>query len=189
MVMERKSPSRAEVLMAGLGGMGVLTAGQLLSGAALQAYKHVSYLPSYMEAMRGGLCECTVIFSDEEIASPILDQAQTVMILDGSQFKAFESRVRPGGVIIIESAGLRDEPQRKDFKLLPVSGLEIAVSMGSSVINNLILLGIYVGLIKAVPAELVEKELEERYGLREAILKQNREAFRQGLELAETVGR
>jgi len=185
--MERKAPSRAEVLMSGLGGMGVLTAGQLLSGAALQVFNHVSYLPSYMDAMRGGLCECTVIFSDEEIASPILDQAQTVMIFDSSQFKVFESRVRPGGVIIIESAGLKDEPQRKDFRLVPISGLEIAVNMGSSVINNLILLGVYVGLVKSIPAELVEEELEKRYGPREAILKRNREAFRQGLELAKTV--
>ena len=187
--MERKAPSRAEVLIAGLGGMGVLTAGQLLSGAALRAYKHVSYLPSYMEAMRGGLCECTVIFSDEEIASPILDQAHTVVIFDGSQFKAFEPRVRPGGVIIIESAGLSEEPERRDFKLLLVSGLEIAVTMGSSVINNMILLGVYVGLIKSVPAELVEEELEKRYEPREAILKQNREAFKRGLELAKNVGR
>ena len=187
--MERKAPSRVELLIAGLGGMGVLTAGQLLSSAALKAYRHVSYLPSYMEAMRGGLCECTVVFSDEEIASPILDQAQTVMILDGSQFKDFESRVRSGGVIIIESAGLTEDAQRKDFKLLPVSGLEIAVTMGSSVINNLILLGVYVGLIKSVPAELVEEELEKRYKSREALLKQNREAFRRGLELAKTAGR
>jgi len=186
--MEHNTASRVEVLIAGLGGMGVLTAGQLLASAALQAYRHVSYLPSYMEAMRGGLCECTVIFSDNDIASPILDQAASVMILDGSQFKAFESRVRPGGVIIVESAGLREEAQRKDFKLITVSGLEIAVSMGSSLVNNLILLGIYAGLVKSISAELVEEQLEKRYGPREALLKQNREAFRRGLELAKAGG-
>jgi len=187
--MEQKTASRVEVLIVGLGGMGVLTAGQLLSGAALQVYEYVSYVPSYDTFRRGGLCECTVVFSDKEIASPILDQAQTVMIFDGSQFKAFESRVRPGGVIIVESAGLTDKPERKDFRLLPVSGLEIAISMGSSVINNLILLGVYVKVIKAISSELVEKELERKYGGKEAILKQNREAFRRGLELAKTMER
>ncbi len=185
--MKQKAPSRAEVIMAGIGGMGVLVAGRVLSWAALQSYKHVSWVPSYEAAMRGGLSECTVIFSDGEIASPILDQAQAVIVLDGSQFKAFEPRVRPGGVMIVEGAGLTDKPARQDFKLLPVSGLEIAVSMGESRINNLILLGVYVELAKTITAELIEEELKRSYGDREAILKRNKQAFRRGLELAKTV--
>ena len=185
--MKQTTFSRAEVIMAGIGGMGVLVAGRVLSGAAFRRYKSVSWVPSYQAAMRGGSCECTVIFSDEQIASPILDQAQAVMVLDGSQFKAFEPRVRPGGVMIVESAGLRDKPIREDFKLLPVSGLEMAVSMGDSLINNLILLGVYVEVTKAITAELIEEELNRRYGGREAVVQRNTEAFRRGLELAKTV--
>jgi 2-oxoglutarate ferredoxin oxidoreductase subunit gamma len=185
--MEQKAPSRTEVIMAGIGGMGVLVAGQVLSWAALQSYKYVSWVPSYEAAMRGGLSECTVIFSDGEIASPILDQAQAVIVLDGPQFKAFEPRVRPGGVMIVERAGLTEKPERQDFKLLPVPGLEMAVSMGESRINNLILLGVYVEVTKAITAELIEKELNRRYGDREAILKRNKQAFRQGLEMAKAV--
>ena len=184
--MEHKAPSRVEVIVAGIGGMGVLVAGRLLASAALQRYKHVSWVPSYGEARRGGLSECTVILSHEEIASPILDQAQTVMVLDGSQLKAFEPRVRPGGAMLIESAGLTDKPERKDFRLLPVSGLEIAISLGDSLINNMILLGVYVEVIKPIPAELIEEELERRYGGREAVLKQNKDAFKRGLELGKT---
>jgi len=108
------------------------------------------------------------------------------MVLDSSQLKAFEPRVRPGGVMIIESAGLTDKPERKDFRLLPISGLEIAISLGDSLINNMILLGVYVEVIKPIPAELIESELERRYRDREAILKQNKDAFKQGLELGKT---
>ena len=60
--------SRFEVIMAGIGGQGVLTAGQLLAEAAMADYRHVTWLPSYRAAVRGGASECTVIFSREEIA-------------------------------------------------------------------------------------------------------------------------
>ena len=185
--MLQEAPSKAEVIIAGIGGMGVLVAGRLLASAALPRYKHISWMPSYGEARRGGPSECTVVLSDQEIASPILDQAQTVMLLDSSQLKAFEARVRPEGVMIVESAGLKDKPERKDFRLLPVSGLEIAMGIGGVLVNNLILLGVYTEVIKPLPPELIEEELERTYGDREAILRRNKEAFRQGLELGKTV--
>ena len=121
---------RVEVMMAGLGGMGVLTAGQLVAYAALQKYKYVSWVPSYGASMRGGLCECSVIFSNQEIESPLLDQVATVILFDGSQYKTLENRVSPGGVLIVESAGLKDAQNRKDIKLLPVAGLELAIKHG-----------------------------------------------------------
>ena len=149
--MEKKSNSKNDVIMAGLGGQGVLMAGQILSWAALKKYRHVSWLPSYAVEKRGGLCECTVIFSDEEIASPIIDQAQTVLVFDGSQLKAFEPRILPGGMLLSEKTGLQDIQEKKDYNLVQVPGLETAVSMGGGQVNNLILLGAYVGITGAVP--------------------------------------
>ena len=73
--MEQNGRARNEVLMAGIGGMGVLVSGQVLLEAAFQRYEHVSYVSSYGFARRGGLCECTVVFSDEKIASPLLDRS------------------------------------------------------------------------------------------------------------------
>ncbi|MFC1944370.1 2-oxoacid:acceptor oxidoreductase family protein [Chloroflexota bacterium] len=181
--MKDKETSRAEVLMCGIGGMGVLVAGQLLAWAGLKRYRHISYVPSYEAARRGGLCEVTVILSDGDISSPILDQAQTVVVFDGAQLKAFEPRVRPGGLMLVESAGLVDKLERDDFRLLLVSGLEIAMGMGESLANNMILLGAYVALSDAISPQLIEEELVSRYGEKEALLKRNRDAFACGLEL------
>ena len=185
--MAKEESSRVELMLAGLGGMGVLTAGQLLAWAALQKYKYVSWVPSYDTSRRGGLCECTVIFSNDEITSPLLDQAQTVVLFDGSQIKTLEHRVRAGGVMIVESAGLKDSQKREDVKLVPVSGLEVAMRMGDSQLNNLVLLGVYTGVVKAVSADLIEDELARRYVSKESVLKRNREAFREGLKLAKNI--
>jgi 2-oxoglutarate ferredoxin oxidoreductase subunit gamma len=185
--MQSNKPSRYELIIAGLGGMGVLVAGRLLASAAARVYKHISWVPSYATERRGGLVECTVVLSDQEIASPILSRAQTVMLLDASQLKAFQSRVRPGGLVIAESASLKDNPARTDFRLLPVSGLEIAMGMGGMVVNNMIMLGVYTELIKPLLPDLIEKELESRYARKEAILKSNTQAFRRGLELGKAI--
>lgn len=184
--MEQPNVSRGEVIMAGIGGMGIISAGQALLRAASQRYEYVSYVPIYGYAMRGGLCECAVIFSSEKIWSPLLDQAQAVLLLDSSQFMTFEARVRPGGLIIAEKAGLAAERAREDYKLYALPGLEIAASMGATVINNLILLGAYVAITGTVSPELVEGVLHRRYEGNEKVLARNLDAFRRGLEMGKT---
>jgi 2-oxoglutarate ferredoxin oxidoreductase subunit gamma len=184
--MEQANISRGEVIMAGLGGMGVLVAGHVLAETAFQQYEHVSYTPSYGFAKRGGLCQCTIIFSNEKISSPLLDQAQAVVLLDSSQLTTLEPRVRPGGLIIAEKAGLSADRGREDYKLYALPGMEIAVSMGSTVINNLILLGAYVAITGTVPPELIEGELRRRYEDNEKVLVRNLDAFGRGLELGKT---
>ena len=67
--------------------------------------------------------------------------------------------------MIVEKAGLQEAKAKEDTRLLAVPGMEIAISkFGQAVVNNLILLGIYIGMTKAVPVERVLEELEKRYG-------------------------
>jgi 2-oxoglutarate ferredoxin oxidoreductase subunit gamma len=185
--MEEKPISRRDVIIAGLGGMGVLMIGQILSCAALREFKHVSWLPSYATEKRGGLCECTVIFSNEDIASPIIDRAQTVMVLDAAQLETFESRVCPGGIILVETLGLQNEKKEKDYKLFRISGIEAAINLGRIQVSNLIMLGAYVAVTKAIPQQLVEEELERRFSDSGSVLEQNQKAFRQGLKLGQNI--
>lgn len=185
--MHENTASRVELIVAGLGGMGVLVAGRLLASAALQYYRHISWVPSYGYQRRAGSSECTAILSQQRIASPILDWAAALILLDGSQLKPYESRVRPGGLMLVESAGLKEKPDRKDIRLLSVSGLEIAMSMGGAVVNNLIMLGVYTELVKPLPPEAIEAELEGQYGNNRPLLNRNLKALRTGLELGRTL--
>lgn len=181
--MNQETPTKTELIIAGLGGMGVLSAGNILATAALNKYRYASWLPGYGSEKRGGLCECTMVISDEEIASPILDTTQAVMLLDSSQAEVFANRVRPGGLMLVESTGLEFEPEGKDFRMVPISGLEKAVAMGGSVMNNLIMLGVYTELVKPMPPELLIEEIERRYADKESVLELNKKAFNYGLEV------
>ncbi|MEW6034452.1 MAG: 2-oxoacid:acceptor oxidoreductase family protein [Chloroflexota bacterium] len=184
--METKD-SRHSVIMAGIGGKGVLMAGQILAKAALPQYKYVSWTPTYYTLMRGGASECTVIMSNEHPGAPVLPLARKVVVFEPSQLKPFQGRVRPGGILITESAGL-PEIDRDDVRVLKVPAVDVASKLGDVMAANFVLLGAYIGVSKAVRPELVEAELEKRFGHKGKVLDINRGAFREGLKLADEAG-
>lgn len=175
--------TRIEVEMVGLGGLGVVVASQIFAFAAASNYKYVNVFPNYAGAQRGGLVTASIIISDEEIACPILLQAQFALIFHPSQFQPYEEKVRPGGTIIIESADFHDQPKRKDIEILPVPAMETAVKMNNRMGSNLILLGAFIGAKEVLSPELIEAEIEKRYAAREDVLSLNMQAFREGLKI------
>lgn len=178
--MDGGGPARVELIIAGLGGMGVLVAGRLLAAAAVGTFQHISWMPTYGEARRGGLSDCTVILSPGEIASPILDRSDAIMMFDSSQMRAFEQRVRPGGLLILEQASLKERPDRKDIRVVSVPGMEMAMHLGNLQAANLVMLGAYLEVAKPIAAAAVEAELRQRY--RGGMLERNSAAFKAGLE-------
>ncbi|MCD6358818.1 MAG: 2-oxoacid:acceptor oxidoreductase family protein [Dehalococcoidia bacterium] len=173
---------RYEAIFAGIGGMGALLAGQILTRSAATQYEYVIWSPNYTTARRGAPCDCTVVLSDEEIDSPILERVQTIVVVAAPQLKAYEDRVKPGGLIITESSGLVDDVGRKDVKVVKVPALEIMLKRGRRVGSNMVMLGAYVGVTKALPAELVEKGIEKQFAGKE-YLSFNKQAFNEGLKL------
>ena len=73
---------QTEIVIAGFGGQGVLFTGQLLSYAAMDCGKEVTWIPSYGPEMRGGTANCTVIISDEEIGSPQVRNPAAVIAMN-----------------------------------------------------------------------------------------------------------
>jgi len=184
-MMNERRLARHEVIMAGVGGRGVLMAGLLLAQAGLPEYGNVVWLPSYASAMRGGPCECTVILSQDGIASPVLSRSQAIIIVEPGQLQAFEGRVRPGGIAVVESSGLSRRMQRDDVTAHYVPAVEKAVSLGNPQVANLVLLGMYLGLTGAVSPGAIDFVLEKRLAGRgrEKLLDLNKRALREGVAL------
>ena len=173
---------KVELIVAGLGGQGVLTMGEFLARAGMSAYEHVSFRPSYGIEARGGPSECVVILSDSEILFPVLSEAQTVVIMDASQLKGFENKVRPGGTLIIEKERSRDKVERDDIEVIEIPAIEVARKIGDVRAANFVFLGAYLEVTNALPLECIETELESRVK-RETVVATNKAALRQGAKL------
>jgi len=182
--MDKEACQRADLIIAGLGGQGILMGGKILAGAAMSQYRNSLWLPSYSSRVRGGPSECTVIFSNDDIDSPVLSKADVVILVDAPQFKSFENRVNTGGYFIVESTGLNETVERDDIKMLSVPAFKMAMGLRDMRSSNMILLGIYIGITNAISASAVEEELEKRFGKREKVLSSNLNAFRRGIEEA-----
>lgn len=175
---------KGELIVAGLGGQGVLVIGELLARAGMSAYGHTSFRPSYGVEARGGTSECAVILSDTEILFPVLSRARAVIVLDGSQRKAFEEKVRPGGLLIVEQDQATDRAHRDDIEILEIPAAKIAHQIGNMRSVNLVFLGAYLGKTQLLSLETIEAELDKKLK-GEDVRRSNREALRQGASIAE----
>lgn len=178
------------VVLGGIGGSGVVWAGTLLARAGLKKYPYVSRFPNFTTNMRGGPCECMVIFSYQEIPCPLVEKGDALVIFENTQTKLFEGRVRPGGLVILESSG-PFKVDRDDVRVIYVPALKIASSLGELLVTNTILLGVYIQKTKVFPPEYIQREIEARFGITETgiraverhpLLQLNLEAFKRGLE-------
>jgi 2-oxoglutarate ferredoxin oxidoreductase subunit gamma len=176
-----------QIIISGFGGQGSLFAGQLLTYAGLEEDKHVAWLPSYGPEMRGGTARCTVTVSDEPIGSPITDTPSAVIALNPPSLEMFESKVQPGGLLVVNSSIAQQEVQRKDITTIRIPATDMArEEMGNERMANMILLGALVRVTGVVSLESVmtalKKNLPER---RHHLLEPNRQALQKGWNLAE----
>lgn len=172
---------QTEVIFAGFGGQGVLFAGQLLSYAAMDAGKEVTWIPSYGPEMRGGTANCTVIVADEEIGSPMVRHPKAVIAMNLPSLDKYEMLVKPGGVLVVNTSMVNRAAQRKDIIVAAVPGNEIAEALGDKRMTNTVLLGCLLANLPILPLEAIEKALAEHLPARHhKLLPLNFKALRQG---------
>lgn len=175
--------------MSGLGGKGVLTLGRILADAGMDIYEHLSYFPNYSPAMRGGESECTVIFSDNPIPSPLIYNPTHAIVMDAASFTQFEMRLKSGGILFCDNSIVTGKCDRKDIEIYNVPASEEAIALGDLQVANMVLLGAYVGKAESVPLGMLERALTKRFKgtRREGLLQLNKKAVRKGNELARKI--
>jgi len=183
--MKQEDSKQYELMIGGSGGQGVLLIGRLLAEAALSVYQNTLFFPNYGAQMRAGPSECTVIFSNEEISSPALLNPEVGIALDQVYLGKLGKRIRPDGVFITEST-FKDIPfERNDVRTYYLPATEKAVEYESLQSANLVFLGAYLGLTKAVPLEVMEEAISKKFmgGRGEALIPVNNALLREGASL------
>ncbi len=179
---------KAEIIIAGFGGQGVLSMGKILAYSGLMEDKEVTWMPAYGPEQRGGTANVTVIVSEERISSPILSQYDVAIVLNQPSLDKFESKVKPGGILIYDGFGIINPPTRKDINLYRIDAMDKAAEMKNSKVFNMIVLG---GLLKVCPIvstnglnKALYKTLPERH---HGLIPLNMEAVEAGGQIIEKV--
>ena len=139
---------KAEIIISGFGGQGVLSMGKILAYSGLMEDKEVTWMPAYGPEQRGGTANVTVIVSDERISSPILSHYDVAIVLNQPSLDKFEPKVKPGGILIYDGFGIINPPTRKDINVYRIDAMDKAAELKNSKVFNMIVLG---GLLKVCP--------------------------------------
>lgn len=173
----------SSLLISGFGGQGILVAGQILAKAIMFEGLNITWLPAYGAEMRGGTVNCTLVFSDDEVASAYVESPESVIALNLPSFERFEAKLKSGGTILVNSSLVQSKPKRNDilYKYIPLS--EIADKIGDMKTANIAAIGAFLALMPVVKIENVKKAIAEVFKIKKAqIIDNNLKALQKGYE-------
>jgi 2-oxoglutarate ferredoxin oxidoreductase subunit gamma len=96
-----------KIILAGFGGQGMMLLGKLLAQAAMADGKQVTYFPSYGTEVRGGTAVYHLIVSSEEIFSPIIEEADTLIVMNQPSYQKFKGMLKPDGLLLLNTSMIK----------------------------------------------------------------------------------
>lgn len=177
---------KEEMIIAGFGGQGVMSMGQLLTFAGMKEGKEVSWLPSYGPEQRGGTANVQVVISEGPFGSPVIDNPSVVIVLNDPSFEKFEPRVRSGGVLITNADLVKKTSNRDDIKIIDVPATTLAITLSEERVAGMVILGALIGETGVLSRTSLLEALEDVLGKRKAhLIPVNEEAIRAGEDFSD----
>lgn len=157
--------------------------GYVLANAGMLEDKHVTFLPAYGAEVRGGTANCTVVVSDEEIASPIASSPDYVVAMNYPSLVKYQNAVKTGGIMFINSDLVSEDPARNDIDLVHVPANSLARELGNDRVLNMVMLGAMANKIGVVQADSLASAVQSVLdGKKQALIDINRQALTRGAE-------
>lgn len=171
-----------EVIFAGFGGQGILTAGLILSNVASENDKNITWIPSYGSEMRGGTANCNVKVSDGEIGSPFVKNPDVLVAMNEPSIDKFEGRIKPGGILIVDSSMVKGRKYREDINVFEVPANDIARELNNPKGANIVLLGKFAKVTNLFDKSTFADGIDNYFSSKGKVNPANRICFEKGYD-------
>ena len=175
-----------EIRLSGSGGQGIILAGDILAeAAAIYEGKSVAQNTAYGGQVRGGASKCEVLIGDpdEEIEYPEVIKADILLAMNQESADSFAKEVKDEGIMIVDTSHVNRIPETKS-RVLSVPITEITrKEFKSTLVANMVALGILVGVTKVASVKAIEQAIDEKAP--KGTSEMNKKAFLFGFETAE----
>lgn len=172
----------ADLMFAGIGGQGVLTAGKILMKIAAANGKNVCWTSEYSAEMRGGTALCRVVISDDDIGTPYPNVLDGLCCMNEDSYETYISQVKDGGTVIVNSSLFGEREYPKNVNVYGVDAMGLAHEAENARGANIVVLGALIKATGLLDKGDVEKTLEMYY---EKKGKGNVKCFQLGFDKAE----
>jgi len=174
-------PKRIEVRISGLGGQGVVLAGEILGRAAVYDGKHVVQTQSYGAEARGSAAKSEVIISDSKIGFPKVRKCDVLVAMSQSAVEKHLKDLKEKGTLIVDEDMVEHIPKTK-AKVFKFSATKTAEKLlKSRLYANIVMLGALTKITGIMKEEAVEKAVTD--SVPETAIEANMRGFREGLKL------
>lgn len=170
---------KKELLFSGIGGQGVITLGETLCDAAVKAGYNVTFVPFYGQEKRGGRTMCNIVISDG-VESPIISQADLMLIFDERSLGDYQALMSPAGVLVLNSSMIGLEPACRCARVCKVPFLDIAQELGNPKTANVVALGYLARFLPEIPYDAIATEVERSFATKPKLIPLNLEALKTG---------
>lgn len=170
----------------GVGGQGVILAGEILAAAKIKAGGYGIKASTYTSQVRGGPTKVDIILSDDEILYPYANEGEIEFMLATAQksYDAFKDGVKDGGIIVIEPNLVKpSEEDKKRWKIYEIPIISIAKDeVGNVITQSVVALGVAVAFSGIMDREVVREEMLS--SVPEKVKPANNKAYDLGLKYA-----
>ncbi|MEM3627381.1 MAG: 2-oxoacid:acceptor oxidoreductase family protein [Candidatus Bathyarchaeia archaeon] len=176
---------KIEIRISGLGGQGVVLAGQILGRAAVYAGKNAVQTQSYGAEARGSAAKSEIIISEGKIGFPAVRKCDVLIAMSQEAVEKNLKDLKEDGILLVDSSAVKKIPETKAqvFKIPATQTAEH--HFRGKIYANIVMLGALTAIAKVVDEKFMEKAIIESFPNR--VLETNLQAYRKGIELANSI--
>lgn len=153
--------ARTLMRFTGVGGQGVLLAGEIFAAAKIKTGGYGLKTATYTSQVRGGPTVVDITLDDEEIFYPYANDGEIDFMLSVAQvsYNLFKNGVSEGGTIVIEPNLVKPtEEDRKKWNIVEIPIITIAKEeVGNVITQSVIALAIANTFMKAIDRETLKE--------------------------------
>ncbi len=174
-------PKRIEIRICGLGGQGVVLAGEILGRAAVYDGNYVVQTQSYGAEARGSAAKGEVIISDEKIGFPMVRKCDVLVAMSQSTLNQYLKDLKENKILLVDEDMVKEVPSVK-ARVFRIPATKVAeTKLKSRIYANVVMLGALTKITGIVSKRSVEKAIID--SVSEEMRENNLRGFKMGFGL------
>ena len=177
---------RRQLRFTGVGGQGVLLAGEILAEAQIRSGGFGVKAATYTSQVRGGPTKVDILLDANEILYPYANEGEVEFMLSTAQisYDQFKSGLKEGATIVVEpNLVTPSEDDKERFKICSIPIISIAKEeVGNVVTQSVVALAVTVILTECINRDLVYETMIGKVPAK--VIELNKKAFELGEKYA-----
>lgn len=173
-----------ELRFTGVGGQGVLLAGEILAEAKIRDKGYGIKAATYTSQVRGGPTKVDIVLDDDEILYPYAQSIDFMLSTAQISYDQFKVDLKDKAIVVVESNLVKpSEEDLKKYKIYSIPIITIAKEeVGNAVTQSVVALAITVTLTNCVNKDIVYETMLSKVPAKVAEV--NKKAFELGVAYA-----